>query len=383
MLPLLGNATFTGHWPDTDPVVLMEVSASENDPIRAGRSLCCFYGRKEPFQVSGCIGEHQQPVTTKPLIAFPASLDHLAAGDMIAVSRKNGRVRVLFRRASPNNSLLVTERCDNFCVMCSQPPRNVRDDALVNEILALIPRLPRDLHELGFTGGEPTLVGERFLTVLQACREYLPTTAIHVLSNGRRFSDSAFAESWAKIEHPDLMAGIPVYSDQSHIHDFVVQADGAFDQTIRGILNLKALRQKVEIRIVLHRHTIGRLDRFAEFVVRNLGFVDHVALMGLELMGFAIANQNDLWIKVRDHASVIADAAETLGAAGLHTSIYNIPLCLLEPRARRFAIRSISDWKREYWLICDGCALQHQCGGAFFSSRHRLESEISPITLAF
>src|SRR3546814_18422461 len=48
---------------------------------------------------------------------------------------------------------------------------------------------------------------------------------------------------------------------------FVVQADGAFDETIRGILNLKKLGQRVEIRMVLHRHTIGRLDRFAEFVV--------------------------------------------------------------------------------------------------------------------
>src|SRR3546814_13192799 len=104
---------------------------------------------------------------------------------------------------------------------------------------------------------------------------------------------------------PDLMAGIPVYSDQSTIHDFVVQADGAFDETIRGILNLKKLGQRVEIRMVLHRHTIGRLDRFAEFVVRNLPFVDHVALMGLELMGFAKANADDLWIDPREPADII------------------------------------------------------------------------------
>jgi His-Xaa-Ser system radical SAM maturase HxsC len=312
-------------------------------------------------------------------VVLPASLGYLAAGDIIAVNRKSGRTRVLFRRASMHNSLLVTERCDNFCVMCSQPPRNVRDDSLIDEILALIPRLPSDLHELGFTGGEPTLAGERLLEVLHQCKERLPTSAIHVLTNGRRFADRSFAESWAAIGHPDLMAGIPVYADQSYVHDFIVQADGAFDETIRGILNLKSLRQKVEIRIVLHRHTIRRLDRFAEFVARNLCFVDHVALMGLELMGFAIANQDDLWIKVADYAGLIADAAELLTRAGLRTSIYNIPLCLLKPRARPFAIASISDWKREYWPACDGCMLQPDCGGAFFSSMARMTAEIMPV----
>jgi hypothetical protein len=101
--------------------------------------------------------------------------------------------------------------------------------------------------------------------------------------------------------------------------------------------------------------------------------------MGLELMGFAIANQDDLWIKTADHAEMIARAAETLNQSGLRTSIYNTPLCLLHPRSRRFAVRSISDWKREYWDACEGCVLKADCGGAFFSSRRRLEPEIRPV----
>jgi His-Xaa-Ser system radical SAM maturase HxsC len=287
------------------------------------------------------------------------------------------RLRVLFRKASNNNSFLVTERCDNYCVMCSQPPRRVNDDYLVDEIAATIPHLPKNLHEVGFTGGEPTLLGDRFLGLLRLCKEQLPASAVHVLTNGRSFSRPEFARSWASVAHPDLMAGIPIYSDQSTIHDFVVQADGAFDETIRGILNLKKLRQRVEIRMVMHRHTIGRLEKFAEFIVRNLPFVDHVALMGLELMGFAKANADDLWIDPRDYADTIANAAQILSRAGLRTSIYNLPLCVLNMQARPFAIRSISDWKREYWAACEGCILKDACGGAFFSSRDRLEPYIS------
>ena len=49
------------------------------------------------------------------------------------------------------------------------------------------------------------------------------------------------------------MIGIPLYADYSQLHDYIVQADNAFDDTIRGILNLKRCRVPVEIRVVIHR----------------------------------------------------------------------------------------------------------------------------------
>ena len=49
------------------------------------------------------------------------------------------------------------------------------------------------------------------------------------------------------------MVGIPVYAAEAGRHDYIVQAAGAFDDTIRGILNLAALGQCVEIRIVVQR----------------------------------------------------------------------------------------------------------------------------------
>jgi MoaA/NifB/PqqE/SkfB family radical SAM enzyme len=61
-----------------------------------------------------------------------------------------------------------------------------------------------------------------------------------------------------------MMVGIPIYSDVSTIHDYVVQSDGAFDETIQGILNLKRYGQKVEIRIVVHRQIYARLLKSCE-----------------------------------------------------------------------------------------------------------------------
>jgi MoaA/NifB/PqqE/SkfB family radical SAM enzyme len=130
---------------------------------------------------------------------------------------------------------------------------------------------------------------------------YLPQTAVHILSNGRLFADPNFVKRYADIQHLDRMIGIPIYSDVSPIHDYVVQSDGAFDETIRGVLNLKRYGQKVEIRIVVHQQTYARLPQLAEFLTRNLTFVDHVAFMGLEITGFTRANLDSLWIDPVDY----------------------------------------------------------------------------------
>lgn len=98
-----------------------------------------------------------------------------------------------------------------------------------------------------------------------------------------------------------------------------------------GVLSLKRLKQKVEIRVVLHRQTIGRLPQLAEFLVRNLLFVDHVALMGLEMTGFTRANLDLLWIDPYEYKDVLSEAVATLMTYGVSVSVYNHPLCVVNP----------------------------------------------------
>ena len=221
---------------------------------------------------------------------LPEDYAYLDDGDVIRLSSDRAAIRVLYRASSRNNSILVTEQCNHYCLMCSQPPKKADDSWLLDQIMRLILLIPKTAVEIGFTGGEPTLHGERFLDILRLAKSYLPHTSIHILSNGRRFTEAAFVNSYARIDHPDMMVGIPIYSDDPSLHDYIVQAKGAFDETVRGVLNLKRLEQKVEIRVVIHKQSIKRLKQLCEFLTRNLLFVDHVALMGLEIMGFTRAN---------------------------------------------------------------------------------------------
>jgi His-Xaa-Ser system radical SAM maturase HxsC len=295
--------------------------------------------------------------------------EYLDEGDIIRVDPASGSMRCLYRRKSLHNTILLTERCNHYCLMCSQPPKNGDDAWLMEEAMELIRLIPAETEALGFSGGEPTLYGSRFIELLHYTKTQLPKTAIDVLSNGRAFKDLSFAKQYAAIQHPNLLIGIPVYSDDPVRHDYVVQSRGAFDDTIQGILNLKALKQQVEIRIVIHKQTVDRLVQTCEFIVRNLLFVDHVALMGLEITGFTRLNLDLLWIDPYDYSDVLSEAVTLLNAYGMSSSVYNHQLCTVNPDILGNYRKSISDWKNEYLDECGQCARRDECGGFFSSSK--------------
>ncbi len=297
-------------------------------------------------------------------------IHHLSDDDVIAVEGDGVRLRVLYRKKSNQNSILLTERCNHYCLMCSQPPKTADDSYLMTEVKELIRLIPDDTFELGFTGGEPTLYGDEFIDLLRICKSYLARTALHILSNGRAFKDFHFAQKYAEVNHPDIMIGIPIYSDDPVTHNFIVQSENAFNETIKGILNLKSLGQRVEIRVVLQRYSVERLEEIANFIARNLLFVDHVALMGLEIMGFTRANLDELWVDQYDYKDKLSNAVNLLSSYGVNVSVYNHQRCLVNDDVMHAYKKSISDWKNEFLSECNGCVKKDECGG-FFSSQIR------------
>jgi His-Xaa-Ser system radical SAM maturase HxsC len=264
--------------------------------------------------------------------------------------------------------------------MCSQPPKLAEDDWLLDQAFELVRLLPSSTTtELGFTGGEPTLYGERLLDLFRLCRNLLPHAAVHTLSNGRRFGDVAFATAYAAVDNPNMMVGIPIYGSEPALHDYVVQARGAFNETIEGILNLARLQQRIELRVVIHKQTAPHLVEIAEFISRNIPFVEQVALMGLEMIGFARANVDDVWIDPIEYKNQLKEAVTILDRNRIRTMVYNHQLCLIDRSIWPFAVKSISDWKNEYHPECLKCDALHDCGGFFFSAKHRYSDHIRAI----
>lgn len=300
---------------------------------------------------------------------LPTHFDYLKSGDIVQIDGERHYLQTLFRKGSFNNSILLTEQCNHYCLMCSQPPKNVDDSHLLRRAFDLISLVPKDARRLAFTGGEPTLYGDRLIDLVKHTKLQLPHTSVDLLSNGRKFKDQDFAHRFAKVGHPNCTVAIPVYCDDPVRHDYVVQASGAFDETIQGILNLKRFGQKVEVRIVLHKQTIERLVRTCEFLCRNLLFVDHVALMGLEITGFTRANLDLLWIDPYEYKETLSEAVHLLNSYGINASVYNHPLCVVNRDVEANYRRSISDWKNEYLDACAPCVRKSECGGFFSSSK--------------
>lgn len=312
-------------------------------------------------------------------VPLPPSFFYLDYGDVLRVNLPAGEVRALYRRNSHHNVLFFTERCNSRCLMCSQPPRDIDDGYLVDEILSLIPLISPDTRELCITGGEPTLLGDRFLEVLRRLKLHLPGTSVHILTNGRNFENLSFARAVAKVGHPDIMLGIPVYADVAWKHDFIVQSKGAFGQTVKGIQNLGRVGVPVEIRFVIHRQSYDRLPQTARFVTRHFPFVKQMALMGLEMMGFAKSNVDALWIEPKDYASQLSVAVDELVFGRIRPRIYNHPLCLLPESLWPIACKSISDWKNIYAAECADCDVRDLCGGFFASSEFRRARDVRPV----
>jgi His-Xaa-Ser system radical SAM maturase HxsC len=314
-----------------------------------------------------------------PLLRLGPELAHLGSGDIIHVPSDGRRVTVLWKNSAQHNGLLLTEQCDNYCLMCSQPPKERDDSWLFDRAGKVISLLPADARSVSLTGGEPTLNADALIGLLAHCRRVAPELPIHLLSNGRRFADPAFARRYASVGLADIMVGIPVYAPEPGLHDFVVQAAGAFDETIHGVLNLASLGQAVELRVVIQRHTVPVLVGLATYIARNLPFVAQVALMGLEMTGLARPNSALVWADPADYQSELVEAVDILSAAGIATGIYNHQLCVLDRRLWPYAIRSISDWKNDYLDICRSCSVRDACGGIFTTSGNRLSQHLHPI----
>src|SRR5262249_29254475 len=139
------------------------------------------------------VGSIKSPLDSSPVAVLPDEYSYLSGGDIVRLVPGDGRIRVLYRKRSTFNAILVTEQCDNYCLMCSQPPKATDDAWIADEILEMLPLVDIGARELCFSGGEPALLGDRLIAILRCARAYLPRTSIHILSNGRRFHDRTFA----------------------------------------------------------------------------------------------------------------------------------------------------------------------------------------------
>lgn len=329
---------------------------------------------------SAVLFEKQASTTvTSPFIQNLGALDFILPNSIVAVELGSGNLRVLYRPESPHNVLFATDACNSHCLMCSQPSLPANNEKMTKELLRIIDLIPNQPEHIGISGGEPTLLKEGLFKILEKLKKKLPQTAVTMLSNARLFAYEDFVKKIAEISHPDFLISIPLYSSNAVIHDYIVQAKGAFDQTIQGLYNCARHELNVEIRVVLHKQTIPELLDLVNFIYRNMPFVSSVVLMGMEHMGYVRKNWDLLWIDPVDYVDVLEKTVQRLHYYRIRTSLYNLPLCILPKSLWNYARQSISDFKNIYLEQCEKCSQKNNCCGLFQSSKTRHSTGIKAI----
>lgn len=271
---------------------------------------------------------------------------------------------------SNDNSLFVTAQCNNRCLMCSQPPLKRNDiDELFERNLRIIESAPEGLKDIGITGGEPTLLGERLFELIKIIQAKYPEALIHILSNGRAFQNKRFTKQLADTGNGKLLLGIPLHSNYIHDHDYIAQADGSYNETMKGLYNLGEFYIDIELRIVIHKINYQRLPQLSDFIYKNLPFVRYISFMGLEDTGYTIKNHNKIWIEPQYYKIQLEKAVLNLATWGLNVSVFNLPHCCMPETLHEFAKKSISDWKVKYMPCCDECKEKSNCCGLFATSK--------------
>ncbi|GHT06547.1 His-Xaa-Ser system radical SAM maturase HxsC [Bacteroidia bacterium] len=313
------------------------------------------------------------PDTKQPTVTNVQQLSELSEGDVVLINT-DGSINVLYEINSSHNAIMATERCNHRCIMCPQPPI-VHENDKTEFNLKLISLFDKNTQNIGITGGEPTLIGDNLFVMIEHIKKILPKSSISLLSNGVKFADYQYAQKLALINHCNLQIDIPIFSDIDTEHNRIVGAK-TFYKTIEGLYNLALFRQRIGLRIVVHKQTYKRLPQLAEFIYRNFPFVYHVAFMQMETIGLASQNIDELWIDPYDYNAELEEAV--LNLARRNMNVY-AQLCVLPNSLREYARQSISDWKNIYLPECANCELKNECAGFFAVAENLHSSHIEPI----
>lgn len=368
----------TGITRNIDSDILVRVTTNNKIIRNRNKYVLVQKGlRKKPLGYAAVITD--QEVVSLKACSVTVQSENIADfhdGDVVLIN-PNGEIIFLYEKTSLHNAILATERCNHRCIMCPQPPIAQEKDKTDFNI-QLISLFDKSTKEVGITGGEPTLIGDNLFKIIKHIQKVLPGAAISLLSNGVKFADKSFALKLAQCRHHDLQIDIPLFSDIAEEHNAVVGAK-TFYKTVQGLYNLALFRQKIGLRVVIHKKTYKRLPQFADYIYHNFPFVSQVAFIQMETTGLAKENISDLWIDPYDYNEELRQAVLLLADRGMNPYIYNAQLCVLPEDVRKYAMQSISDWKDIYLPECENCSLKGQCGGFFESNRDHHSEHIKPI----
>lgn len=308
-------------------------------------------------------------------------LNDLNSHDIVEIC-DNGKLYKWYSSKDGDAGIATTPKCNSNCIMCPafDFERQKNPEMDINDMINFIRLFPKSLYHFTITGGEPTLIGEEhFCKVLKTVSETLPYTEVLLLTNGRSLAKENFFKHIIKVLPNNFRIAIPIHGSDAQKHDYIVQSENAFDQTLKGIYNVLKAGIFLELRIVVSKLNKDDITNIAKLIIDKFPEVGIVHFIGLEMRGNCIIYKDDTIISYEEAFKSSAIAIDMLLNAGINVGLYNFPYCMIDRYYWPIAQKSISAYKSKFYEECNECIMKEQCCGLFTTSKAFLKPKVTPI----
>lgn len=222
--------------------------------------------------------------------------------------------------------LKVGFSCNNLCSFCVQGDKRYKfpdkkTDQLIN---SLKEASKRGLKSVVFTGGEPTIRPD--LALLVGVAKKMGFSQIQIQSNGRMFSYEKFCKSLIDAGATEFSPAL--HGSSAKMHDRLVCSPGSYEQVVKGIKNLKKMKQYVLTNTVITSQNYKDIPKIAKLLVA-LG-VDQFQFAFVHILGAADKNKKWLVPKKSEIMPFIKRGLDVGIKAGKTVMTEAIPYCFME-----------------------------------------------------
>jgi MoaA/NifB/PqqE/SkfB family radical SAM enzyme len=214
--------------------------------------------------------------------------------------------------------------CNNNCRHCVAADKRKLPDRTTEEVLhELREARSAGASEVVLTGGEPTIRKDIFEIISYA--KSIGYKLIQLQTNARMLSYPEFAEKIIKAGVNEVVPAI--HAHKADIHNRITRVPGSFEQTVRGIKNVRKHKVFLYTNTVVTKLNYKILPELTEFVI-GLG-ADHYQFAFVHPSGNAYEYYKDVVPRISEAATYIQKALDIGRARGIFATVEAVPFCLM------------------------------------------------------
>ena len=286
----------------------------------------------------------------------------------------------------------VWNKCNNRCVMCSNPLdfqmenpykgyslKQLKDRIGSLDVFDRKGNLIDD--KICLTGGEPTIHPD-FLKIVSFTRKRFPRSIIEMDSNGRRFFYPSFTKKLLSFKNINLC--ISLHGFDAETHDAVTRTPESFDQAIKGLENIFKYKElglnEIELRIIITKITCKYVEKILKLIKDRFSEADRIVIVFMEMEGQAGDNFKMVGLTHTAFSKYIPGIAKWIPKFK-DLRFYHFPLCTIDYSLWPHVWRTLPKSEVTFLPSCSNCSYKKYCLGIH---KHYLKEvgsgEFKPIT---